>query len=57
MSFPQFTKAAFTDYFFHWEKNKPYQIFLRQPKGNDWTTYTYKEVGDQARKLANYLES
>lgn len=57
MSFPQFTKAAFTDYFFHWEKNKPNELFLRQPNGSEWTTYTYKEVGEQARKLANYLES
>ncbi len=57
MSIPQFTNAAFTDYFFHWEKIKPNDVFLRQPKGSEWKTYTYKEVGEQARKLANFLES
>lgn len=56
MSLPQFPNAAFIDYFFHWEKEKPNELFLRQPKGNEWTTYTYKEVGEQARKLANFLE-
>lgn len=56
MSFPQFTNAAFTDFFFHWEKIKPNEVFLRQPKGSEWTTYTYKEVGEQARKLASFLE-
>lgn len=56
MSFPQFTNPAFTDFFFHWEKTKPNDLFLRQPKGSEWITYTYKEVGEQARKLAHFLE-
>lgn len=56
MSFPKFTNAAFTDYFFHWEEKKPNEIFLRQPKGSEWIIYTYKEVGEQARRLAHFLE-
>lgn len=57
MSLPKFENADFMDFFFHWEKEKPDAIFLRQPKGNQWITYTYSEVGQQARKLATYLES
>lgn len=57
MTFPQFENAAFTDFFFHWEKIKPHDVFLRQPKGSEWITYTYQEVGQQARQLAHFLET
>ena len=35
-------------------KNKP---FLRQPFGDKWEEYTWKETGQMARKLANGLKS
>ncbi len=37
--------------FYNWEKTTPNTIFLRQPIGDIWKTYTFKEVGDQARRL------
>lgn len=32
------------------------QNFLNQPFGDRWESYTYKEVGSMARKLATYLK-
>ncbi|MEM6320052.1 MAG: AMP-binding protein [Bacteroidota bacterium] len=43
--------------FYHWEKTTPNNVFLRQPSGDIWTTYTFKEVGEQARKLVNAFRS
>ncbi len=41
--------------FYDWEKNTPNNVFLRQPKGDTWTTYTYKEVGEKARRLVTAM--
>ena len=38
--------------FYHWEKNTPDNIFLRQPYGSTWKEYSYKEAGIQIRKMA-----
>jgi len=57
MSLPKFENPDFMDFFFYWEKETPHAIFLKQPKGKEWTTYTYQEVGQQARKLAAFLEN
>ncbi len=45
------------EYFYHWEKTTPDKIFLRQPFGDSWRDFTWKEAGQQARKLASYLTS
>ncbi|MES2795548.1 MAG: AMP-binding protein [Bacteroidota bacterium] len=37
--------------FYHWEKNTPDNIFLRQPYGSTWKDYSYKEAGIQIRKM------
>jgi long-chain acyl-CoA synthetase len=43
------------DYFYHWEAQKPDEIFLRQPYGEYWSQYSWKEVGIQARTMAAAL--
>ncbi|WP_250434527.1 AMP-binding protein [Hanstruepera flava] len=43
--------------FLYWESKKPDQVFLKQPKGDKVYTYTYAEVGLQARKIAAALKS
>ncbi|MBT33672.1 MAG: AMP-dependent synthetase [Thalassobius sp.] len=41
--------------FYHWEKTTPDKTYLRQPYGNTWKEYSWKEVGQQARKMATAL--
>ena len=43
--------------FYHWEANTPNSVYLRQPFGENWEEYTWKEVGQMARKIANGLAS
>ena len=45
------------EYFYHWEKNTPNKIFLRQPKGDKWHTLTYAEAGQEARKMVTALKN
>jgi hypothetical protein len=33
------------DYFLRWEKEQPNRIFLRQPLGGRWRTWTWAEAG------------
>jgi hypothetical protein len=28
------------EYFYHWEKNTPDKVFLKQPSGDQWKTLT-----------------
>ena len=51
------SEATPLDYFYHWEKTKPEDIYLRQPFGDTFKDFTWAEVGQQARKLATYLRS
>ena len=43
--------------FLYWEAKAPNQVFLKQPQDDNHITYTYKEVGIQARKIASALKS
>ena len=43
--------------FYELESTKSNEIFLRQPFGNTWEEYTYKETGDKIRRLVTYLHS
>lgn len=43
------------EYFLHWEKTIPNAIAFRQPKGDDWKTWTWKQAGDEIRKVARHL--
>lgn len=45
------------EYFLHWEKTVPNDVFLRQPFGDAWKTRTWEQAGDEIRKIAGYLES
>jgi len=45
------------EHFYNWEKNTPDRVFLKQPFGDEWKDFTWKQVGDQARRLATYLHS
>jgi long-chain acyl-CoA synthetase len=43
--------------FLHWEQESANQTFLIQPVDGKKITYTYKEAGEEARKIAAYLKS
>jgi long-chain acyl-CoA synthetase len=45
------------DAFLKWEAQTPNQAFLNQPVDGKQITYTYKEAGQEARKIASYLGS
>ncbi|NVK22957.1 MAG: AMP-binding protein [Kangiellaceae bacterium] len=42
--------------FYRWEKERANEVYLRQPFGKDWKEYTWGEVAQQVRKMANYLK-
>lgn len=44
------------DYFYDWEAQKGDQAFLRQPMGSIWSDITWREAGDQARRMAAALQ-
>lgn len=45
-----------TERFFHWEANAPDKVYLRQPQGpGNYRDYTWREVGDQVRRMASAL--
>ncbi|WP_375445223.1 AMP-binding protein [uncultured Fibrella sp.] len=46
-----------TELFLKWEKAKAQQTYLRQPVGDAFLDYTWAEVGQQARRMATYLNS
>ena len=41
--------------FYKWEKETPNKVFLKQPFGSKWESWTWAEVGDKARRIANAL--
>ncbi|MDG2343753.1 MAG: AMP-binding protein [Flavobacteriales bacterium] len=43
------------EYFYHWEKETPENVFLKQPFGNKWVTMTFAETANEARKLVTAL--
>jgi len=45
------------EHFYHWEKEKADQVFLRQPYGDQWKTLSFAEAGEQARKLVSALRA
>jgi len=44
-------------YFLEWESSRGDAVFLRQPYGERWKTYTWSEVGAQARRMAAALRA
>jgi long-chain acyl-CoA synthetase len=45
------------DAFYRHEAQQPDQIYLRQPVGDEYLTYTWAEVGQQARRLVSCLRA
>lgn len=46
------------DYLLHWEKNSPDRDYLIQPLPNgQLKTYSWKQVADQVRRMAAYIQS
>ena len=43
--------------FYHWEATKPDAVYLRQPIEQLWHDYSWREVGQQARRIAAALRS
>ncbi len=43
--------------FYQWESTRPNDVFLNQPFNGQWNTFTYKQAGDQIRRMAAYLKS
>jgi long-subunit acyl-CoA synthetase (AMP-forming) len=48
-------KKALIQYFYEREKTSPDNPFLNQPFGDNWEMYTWGQVGQMARKVANYI--
>tara|TARA_R110002012_G_scaffold197689_3_gene366340 strand:+ start:8780 stop:10531 length:1752 start_codon:yes stop_codon:yes gene_type:complete len=53
----KYDPRSLVEWFFHWEKGTPDRVFLRQPNGDQWIEYTWKQVGDEARRMTSYLKS
>ena len=45
------------DMFYHWEANKPDATYLKQPVAQNWREYSWREVGEQARRVAASLRA
>ncbi|NJL11859.1 MAG: AMP-binding protein [Microscillaceae bacterium] len=45
------------EHFYKWEQQKPHAVYLRQPIGDLWIEYTWREVGEQARRMAMALKA
>lgn len=37
---------------YHWESTAPEKVYLRQPINDVWHTWTWKQTGDEARRMA-----
>src|SRR6516164_1316626 len=42
---------------YHWEKTRPDEVFLTQPRGGEVIDYTWAQAGDQVRRMAAHLAS
>lgn len=42
---------------YKWEADKANDIFMRQPIQGEWHNYTWKQSGDEVRRMAAYLKS
>lgn len=45
------------DHFYEFEKSKANEVYLRQPINGNWKTYTWAEVGNQARRMASAIKA
>ena len=49
-------ESTVLDYFLKWEREMPENIFLKQPYGKTFKEYTWKQAGDEARKVLGVLQ-
>lgn len=42
---------------YQWEKQRPNDVYMSQPINGQWKTWTWKETGQEVRKMAAYLRS
>ncbi len=49
--------TSIIEYFYKWEAETPDAIFLRQPFGSEWREVTFKEAGQEARKITTALHA
>lgn len=45
------------EYYLEWKDKKANDIYLRQPKGNDWIEVTWSEAYNQSVKIAQHLQN
>ncbi len=43
--------------FYHWEKETPNKLYMRQPINGEWHHWNWSETATQVRKMAAYLKS
>lgn len=44
-------------HFLDWEASRPEAVFLRQPFNRQWKTWSYRQAGEEIRKIAGSLEA
>lgn len=44
------------DMMYRWEKESPDLVYMRQPINGQWKEWTWKETGQEVRKMAAYLK-
>lgn len=49
--------GSFLEVFYFREREHPERVFLRQPSGGIWKEYTFRQVGELARRMAAALRS
>jgi long-chain acyl-CoA synthetase len=42
--------------FLQWEQQCPDEVFLRQPFEGQWKSWTWKQAGDECRRMAHALQ-
>lgn len=52
----QETIPTLIERFYHWERQTPDTVFLRQPKGRQWKELTYRQAGQEARSMTTALK-
>jgi len=57
ISKPSMTPTSALERFLHWEKEIPNNVFLRQPFGDEWKTWTYKQAGDEIKRIAQAIKN
>ncbi|MEM8894858.1 MAG: AMP-binding protein, partial [Bacteroidota bacterium] len=48
---------TYLEKFYHWENHIPNETFLRQAVDGGWKDYTWREVGDEARRMASAIKA